>query len=92
MIQLREKERDIAGSVGHAGGGEGDEEGVLPRGGGREGREGGENVLGCGMISGTVGGTPMPEIMMSAVRPLRVKVPFQSSALKTSPLEMVRWA
>ena len=29
---------------------------------------------------------------MSAVRPLRVKVPLQSSALKTSPLEMVRWA
>ena len=29
---------------------------------------------------------------MSAVRPLRVNVPLQSSALKTSPLEIVRWA
>ena len=29
---------------------------------------------------------------MSTVRPLRVKGPLQSSALKMSPLVMVRWA
>ena len=43
------------------------------------------------VISGPVGGTPMPEMMMSAVRPLRVRVALQSWVFKTSPLEMVRW-
>ena len=33
----------------------------------------------------------MPEITMSAVRPFRVKGFLQSSALKTSPVEMERW-
>ena len=33
----------------------------------------------------------MPEIMMSAVRPLRVKGFLQPSELKTSPVEMERW-
>lgn len=33
----------------------------------------------------------MPEITMSAVRLLKVKGFLQSSALKTSPVEMERW-
>ena len=44
------------------------------------------------VISGPVGGTPMPEIIMSAVRELRVRDFLQSEALRTSPWEMVRWA
>lgn len=43
------------------------------------------------VISGPVGGTPMPEIMMSAVRLLSVRAFLQSAAERTSPWEMVRW-
>lgn len=34
---------------------------------------------------------PMPEIMMSADLPLRVRGALTSEILRTSPLEMVRW-
>ena len=42
------------------------------------------------VILGPVGETLMPEMKVWAVRPLRVKVPLQSAAFKTSPLERVR--
>ena len=94
-MQRRGQERDIAGSVRHAGGGEGDEDGFASGGGWRERVGSAERPLLAAVvqtvISGPVGGTPMPEMMMSAVRPLRIKVPLQSLALKTSLLEIVRW-
>lgn len=46
VIYRRHEEREIAGTVGHAGGGEGDEEGFLSGEWGWEGREGGEDVVG----------------------------------------------
>ena len=55
VIQGREKKRDIAGSVRHAGGGEGYEEGFLSGGGWREGRERGEDVVGCGGADSDLG-------------------------------------
>lgn len=55
VIQRREQERDIARSVRHAGGGEGDEEGFLPGCGRGQGREGGEDVVGGGGADGDFG-------------------------------------
>ena len=55
MIHRDEQERDIARSVRNAGAGEGDEEGFLSGGGWWEGREGREDVVGCGGADGDFG-------------------------------------